>query len=68
MLVLAGHLLFYIFLQPPEQKRSQQTMQPLDQAAVLVEFGMLNGPVQGVTEPVLKIKVGRENMRHQEMK
>lgn len=66
MLILFGHLLLYIGLDPPEQKGPQHLVQPFDQSFVVL-LTTLYHSCQWVREPLFKLAMGLEDMRHEEV-
>lgn len=66
MLVLLGHLLLHVGLDPPQQERPEHLVQPLDQALVVL-LAALDHPRQRVGEPLLELAVRLEDVRHEEV-
>lgn len=66
MLVFLGHLLLHVNLDPPEQERPQDLVEPLHQAFVVL-LAALDHPRQRVGEPLFELAVGLEDVGHQEV-
>lgn len=66
MLVLLGHLLLHVNLNPPEQERPQHLVQPLDQPFVVL-LTALDHSRQRVGEPFFKLSMGLEDVGHEEV-
>ena len=66
VLVLLGHLLLHVDLDPAQQEGPQHLVQPLDKALVVL-LAALDHPRQRVGEPLLELPVGLEHVGHEEV-
>lgn len=66
MFVFLGHLFLYINFDPPEQKRPQHLVKPLNQTFIVL-LAALNHSCQRVGKPFFEFPVGLENMGHEEV-
>ena len=66
VLILARHLRFNILLQPPKNKRTDDTVQPSDQ--LLASFGTsVDDAVHGVGEPIRELLPRSKHVWHEKV-